>query len=67
MTNHHTTPKVYLRVTYYDRKLSHKGQGVQALSFPDTEEGMQRAKEFAEKNVLYSEPCKVMRVRLEDI
>lgn len=43
------------RVRYYDKVLSHKGQGVQSRTFDDEA----AAAEFASKNRLYAKPCKV--------
>lgn len=46
------------RVTYYDPKLSRKGQGTQTLEF--TSEA--RAVEFARKNRYQAKPCRVVSI-----
>jgi|1185.fasta_scaffold1315097_1 hypothetical protein len=48
-------PAETYRVRYYDRDLSHRGQGVQVRTFTDRAE----AEAFAAVNKLYARPCKV--------
>lgn len=46
------------RVKYYDRKLSHRGKGVQVRRFHDRDQ----AEAFASRNQIYSGPCRVEEV-----
>jgi hypothetical protein len=51
-------PAETFSVRYYDRRLSHRGQGVQVATFATRAE----AEAFAASNKLYARPCKVETV-----